>query len=222
MSNKVLRWFGDRRNEKVLRLTYEHLELTSNAVERLYEMVKVVATEPSRKNEFYDSISMYEMEADKLRREMVNELSIRDVYPTERDDLMELVSAVDWVADSAREAGRILVIISFEKLPEEFISVIEDMCRVNFSCVEVLAKCIQTLSSNPRKALEFADKVELFEEDLDDLFGGARNLLVGLPKGILSRGGMILLYELLKSIETVSDWCENSADIARAIALRVI
>ena len=95
MSNKVLRWFGDRRNEKVLRLTYEHLELTSNAVERLYEMVKVVATEPSRKNEFYDSISMYEMEADKLRREMVNELSIRDVYPTERDDLMELVSAVD-------------------------------------------------------------------------------------------------------------------------------
>jgi predicted phosphate transport protein (TIGR00153 family) len=185
-------------------------------------MVKVVATEPSKKNELYETISMYEMEADKLRREMVNELSIRDVYPSERDDLMELVSAVDWVADSAREAGRILVIIPFEKLPEEFVSVIEDMCRVNYSCVEVLTKCIQALSSDPRKALEFADKVELFEEDLDDLFGRARNHLVGLPDGILSRGAMILLYELLESIETVSDWCENSADIARAIALRVI
>lgn len=222
MSNRVLRWFGDRRNEKVLSLTYEHLELTTNAVERLYEMVKVVATEPSKKSELYETISMYEMEADKLRREMVNELSIRDVYPSERDDLMELVSAVDWVADSAREAGRILVIIPFEKLPEEFVSVIEDMCRVNYSCVEVLTKCIQALSSDPREALEFADKVELFEEDLDDLFGSARNHLVGLQDGILSRGAMILLYELLESIETVSDWCENSADIARAIALRVI
>jgi hypothetical protein len=222
MSEKVLRWFGNRRNEKVLDMTYKHLDLTQRAVGKLYDMVKAVGSDPSEQNQYYENVSQYEMEADQLRREMVNELSIRNVYPSERDDLMELVRAVDWIADWAREAARILVIVPFEKLPEEFRTIIEDMCRVNYSCVQVLAKCIQELSSDPKAALDYADQVELFEEDLDDLFGAARNQLVKLPRDTLTRGAMILLNELMESIETVSDWCENTADISRAIALRVI
>jgi predicted phosphate transport protein (TIGR00153 family) len=222
MSEKILRWFGNRRNEKVLDMTHKHLDLTQRAVGRLYHMVKSVGIDPSEKNQFYENISQYEMEADQLRRDMVNELSIRNVYPSERDDLMELVRAVDWIADWAREAARIIVIVQFEKLPEEFRTIIEDMCRVNYSCIKVLAKCIKELSSDPEAALDFADQVELFEEDLDDLYGAARNQLVKVPSDTLTIGGMILLNELIEAIETVSDWCENTADISRAIALRVI
>jgi predicted phosphate transport protein (TIGR00153 family) len=222
MSERILRWFGDRRNMTVLDMTHEHLELTTRAVHQLYEMVEKIREGSADKKHYYETISMHEMEADRIRRAMVTELSNRDLYATERADLMELVRAVDWIADWAREASRILVIIPFEKLPDNFIQAIEAMCSENYSCVKVLGECIHELSSNPKKALELADQVELFEEDLDDLYAEARILFVDLSDVGMTRGAMILLNEFMDAIETIADWCENTADIARAIAIRVI
>ncbi len=221
MSERILRWFGDRRTETVIEMTHRHIEMTTEAVKQLHEMVRT-ASDDQEKKEFYEAISQHEMNADQIRREMVTELSKRELYPVERDDLMELVRSVDWVADWAREAARILVIIPFYKLTPEFKGIIEDMCRENYSIVRVLAKCIHALSTNPKKAMEYADQVELLEADLDDLFGSARNHFVELGDIDMTRGALILANEFMQAIETVSDWCENTADIARAIAIRVI
>jgi predicted phosphate transport protein (TIGR00153 family) len=221
MTERIRRWFGDKRNETVLEMTYRHLELTTEAVKQLYEMVRT-ASDDQEKNVYYEAISEHEMKADQIRREMVTELSTRALYPIERDDLMELVRAVDWIADWAREAARIMVIVPFFKLSQELKSAIEDMCRENYSCVRVLAQCIHALSTDPKKAWELADQVELLEEDLDDLYGTARSFFVEIDDIGITRGAMILVNELMDSIETVSDWCENTADIARAIAVRVI
>ncbi len=221
MSERILRWFGDRRTETVIEMTHRHLELTTEAVKQLYEMVRT-ASDDQEKKVFYEAISQHEMNADQIRREMVTELSKRELYPAERDDLMELVRAVDWIADWARDAARILVIIPFYKLTPEFKGTIEDMCRENYSIVRVLSKGIHALSTNPKKAMEYADQVELLEEDLDDLYGTARNHFVELGDIGMTRGALILLNEFMQAIETVSDWCENTADIARAIAIRVM
>lgn len=222
MSERILRWFGDKRNMTVLEMAHEHLDLTTLAVKELYEMVRVVSDEPGSKNAFYDRISGMEMKADQIRREMVTELSQRDVFPSERDDLMELVRAVDWVADWAREAGRILVIVPFERLPEELRQSIENMCRENYSCVKVLAKCIRALSGDPRKALELADQVEMLEEDVDELYAESRRIMAGIEDFGMTRGATILLNEFMDAVEMVADWCENTADIARAIAIRAL
>lgn len=221
MTERILRWFGDKRSETVLEMTYRHLEFTIEAVKQLYEMVRT-ASDNQEKNVFYETISQHEMKADQIRREMVTELSIRSLYPNERDDLMELVRAVDWIADWAREAARIMVIIPFYKLPQEFKGAVENMCKENYSCVRVLAQCIHSLSTDPKKALDYADQVEVLEEDLDDLYGIARGIFVEMDDVGFTRGALILLNEFMDSIETVSDWCENTADIARAIAVRVI
>ncbi|MBN2336231.1 DUF47 family protein [Candidatus Bathyarchaeota archaeon] len=220
MSKRIMRWFGDKRNETVLEMTHRHLDLTTQAVRELYEMVSSVGDDPTAKKGYYESISRKEMEADRIRREMVTELSQRDLYPSERDDLMELVRAVDWIADWSREASRILVIIPFEKLPEEFRKSVENMCHENYSCVKVLGECIHMLSMNPRKALELADQVEMFEENVDELYAESRRQLAELDDVGMTRGAMILLNEFMDAVETVADWCENTADIARAIAIR--
>lgn len=222
MGERILRWFGDRNNETILDMAFKHLELTTTTVYQLQEMVKAIGTDPDQKQDYFELIGKYELEADKMRRDMITELSIRDIYPTERDDLMQLVRAVDWIADWAYEAGRIIMAIPFERLPEEFRQSIIDMCKENYACVRVLAQCIRELSRNTKKALDLADQVELFEADLDDLYGEARNHLAALNDGELTRGALILVNELITAIETVSDWCENSADVVRAIAIRVV
>jgi len=119
MTERILRWFADFRNEEVLNMVRDHLELTETAVLELYNMVCSACESPLEKKALYDKVSEVEMKADELRRQMIVKLTERDVFPQERQDLMELVRAIDWVADWAREAGRILVIIPFEKAPEE-------------------------------------------------------------------------------------------------------
>ncbi len=220
MTERIRRWFGDYRNKIVLDMVREHLQLTKSAVHALYGMVSAASVDSSEKKRLYDEISEFEMKADELRRGMIVKLTERNVFPTEREDLMELVRAVDWVADWSREAGRILVIIPFETSPEVVRQKALEMSKGVISSVDVLAECVNMLSEDGLKALELADQVELLEEDIDELYSQARLSLATLEFPGYSRGALILLNEFFDALETVADWCENTVDIVRAIAVR--
>ncbi len=220
MSNRLKRWFGDSRDKIVLDMVREHLQLTKSAVHALYGMVSAASVDPSEKRKLYDEISDFEMKADALRRKMIITLTERDFFPSQREDLMELVRAVDWVADWSREAGRILLVIPFEKAPEQVRQKALEMSKGVIRSVDILAECVNILSEDGLKALALADQVELLEEDIDDLYSQARMSIATLKFPGFSRGALILLNEFFDALETVADWCENTVDIVRAIAVR--
>jgi len=220
MSKRILRWFGDFRNEIVLGMVREHLELTESAVNALFNMVGRACDSPEEKKSLYDKIAEFEMRADQLRRDMIVKLTERDVFPSEREDLMELVRAVDWVADWAREAGRILIIIPFEDAPDEVKQTARDMSKACTKAVSILSDCIEALSEDRMKAIGLADQVEMIEEDVDDLYSEARRHIATREFTGFSDGALILLNEFFDALETVADWCENTVDIVRAIAIR--
>jgi predicted phosphate transport protein (TIGR00153 family) len=220
MSKRIMRWFGDFRNEIVLEMVREHLELTESAVNALFNLVSSACDSPKEKKALYDEVSEFEMKADELRRDMIVKLTERDVFPNEREDLMELVRAVDWVADWAREAGRILIILPFEKAPDEVKQSARDMSKACTKAVSILSDCIEALSEDRLKAIGLADQVEMTEEDVDDLYSKARRQIATLEFQGFSDGALILLNEFFDALETVADWCENTVDIVRAIAVR--
>ncbi|MGD2142452.1 MAG: DUF47 family protein [Candidatus Bathyarchaeota archaeon] len=220
MSKRLLRWFGDYRNKIVLDMVRDHLQLTMSAVQALYSLVSVAGVDPFKKNDLYRKVSDFEMRADELRREMIVKLTERDVFPTEREDLMELVRAVDWVADWSREAGRLLIIIPFEETPNDMKQTSKDISKALIRSVEALSEAINLLSQDALAALEMADQVEMLEEDIDELYGQFRMQMSTMKFPGFSRGSLILLNEFFDAMETVADWCENTADIVRAIAVR--
>ena len=114
MAQKILRWLADYQDSEVLSMVHEHLNLTKTAVDELHNMICDSCESSLTKDGLYDKISEVEMKADSLRRDMISILSESGISPIERQDLMDLVRAIDWVADWSREAGRILVIIPFE------------------------------------------------------------------------------------------------------------
>jgi predicted phosphate transport protein (TIGR00153 family) len=221
MARGLFGWFAPKRGENILKMVDTHLVLTQNAVNDLYKMVEASSNnlEEDTKN-FFESVSQLEMRADALRRDMVEELTKSEMFPEEREDLMELVRAVDWVADWSKEAGRILAIIPFEKAPNDLKQVVLSMCRANIDSVKILSDCIKTLPKNPRAAIDLANKVEMLEETQDELYSEARIHLVNLEYTGFTRGAFILLNMFLDALETISDWCENTADLVRAIAVR--
>jgi len=220
LSKRLFRWFAPKRGEKIFEMLENHLELTKNSVSDLYRMVEATSKgEIPQSKEFYKNLSEMEFKADELRRGLVDELTRSELFPEERDDLMELVRAVDWVADWSKEAGRILVIIPFEKAPEEMKEVALNMCREDINCVTVLAESVRALPEDPRKAISLANNVEMLEENIDELYGIARRHLAAIENTAFNIGSLILLNEFLDALETVADWCENTADIVRAVAL---
>jgi predicted phosphate transport protein (TIGR00153 family) len=199
----------------------EHLALTQDAVSDLYRLVEATSLRrDAESKELFESLSQLEMRADQLRREMVEELTRSEMFPEEREDLMELVRAVDWIADWSKEAGRILIIIPFDKAPDELKTAAQNMCGANVDCVTVLGKCIKALPDHPMEALDLANEVEVLEETIDELYSLARTQLVTMNSDGFTTGSLILLNMFLDAIETVADWCENTADIVRAVAVR--
>ena len=221
MSRRLFGWFAPKRGEEVLVMVEKHLELTKNAVISLHNMVEHAAE--CNKDECkvsFLNVSKMEMEADELRRNMVEELTKGEMFPEERDDLMELVRAVDWIADWSKEAGRILNSIPFEKAPEQIKTETLNMVKADVDCVIVLTKAIKILPKDSAQALSLADEVEMLEETVDDIYGEARTHFATLEFPEFSTGSLILLNEFFDAVETIADWCENTADIVRAIAVR--
>ncbi len=221
MSKKLFGWFAPNRGEDILGMAEKHLELTKNTVRELYSMVDAAAKCDREKCQgHYMSVSRMEMEADELRRGMVDALTKSEMFPEERDDLMELVRAVDWIADWSKEAGRILNAIQLDKAPPEMREAALNMVKADADCVVVLEECLKKAYKDPKEAVNLANKVELLEEDTDELYSQARKHLATLEFKGWTVGSLILLNEFLDSLETIADWCENTADIVRAISVR--
>ena len=221
MSKKLFGWFAPSRGEDVLDMAEKHLELTENAVRELYSMVDAAAKCDREKcTTHYMSVSRMEMEADDLRRKMVDALTKSEMFPEERGDLMELVRAVDWIADWSKEAGRILNVIQLDKAPTEMREAALNMVKADTVCVGVLKECLKKVTTDPKEAINLANKVELLEEDTDELYSQARKHLATLEFKGWTMGSLILLNEFLDSLETIADWCENTADIVRAVSVR--
>jgi predicted phosphate transport protein (TIGR00153 family) len=199
------RWFGDRRNLTVINMVQEHLGITKNAVQELYNMVYNACEGKADKNELYNRIADLEKRADQIRRDMVDELTKREIFPTEREDLMELVRAVDWIADWARESGRILLLLPIVTFPEDMKTSICNMCKTNVSCVTVLSNSIKTLSKDASQAIELSNEVEMLEEEIDEQYSACRKHLADLNYPEYKVGILILLNEFLDSVEMISE-----------------
>ena len=222
MSRRIFDWFAPKRGEEVLGMMERHLELTKSAVQDLYTMVEAAADCRQDECEMaFANVSRWESEADTLRRDMVEALTKSEMFPEERDDMMELVRAVDWIADSSKEAGRVLNILKFDKAPTEMKVSALNMCKANRDCVSILADCIKVLPKDSKEAINLGNEVELLEEDIDELYSVARSDLANLEFPGFNTGSMILLSEFLSSLENIADWCENTADIVRAVAVRM-
>jgi predicted phosphate transport protein (TIGR00153 family) len=223
MSEKLLDWFGSRRERQVLENVNKHLGLTEDCVIELGRMVEAASMGTlEEKKRSYERLSAIEKEADELRRTIAENLLTKGALPLDlREDLMELVRTMDWVADWSKEAGRILDLLEFEGIPEEMKKAAKRMAGELKNCVLTLRKSINSLASDPKEALKLAYEVERIEEDIDDMYSDARRLFLTLDFSGFEMPFLILLNMFYDALEMVSDWCENTSDLVRVLVVRI-
>jgi predicted phosphate transport protein (TIGR00153 family) len=223
LSDKLLTWFGKRRQTKAVQLMQSHLSLTTRAVE---ELGKALEYKIHRENEQAEAsiarVSRMEEEADSIRREIATELTAGEIPPHERDDLLHLSRDIDWIADWSKESGRILCVAPVDRLPDTLAKKAIEMVEIVKETAYAVRTCIEQLSERPKEAIRLADQVEDLEEKVDALYMEIRGLYPTMDFSKVNPGEVFLIGQLFDAIENITDWCENTIDQVRLLAVRML
>ena len=222
MSEKLLTWFGKRRQTKAVQLIQSHLSLTTRAI---CELQKAMEYKIGGKKDLAEAsisrLSRMEEEADSLRRDIALELTSGEIPPLERDDLLHLSRDIDWITDWSKESGRLLLVAPVERLPENMAKKGLEMIDVVKETTTAVRACIDQLSEKPKEAMRIADSVERLEENVDALYMEIRGLYPTMDFSKINPGEVFLIGQLFDAIEHITDWCENTVDQVRVLAVRM-
>ena len=221
MSEKLLRWFEARREIRAIHMIRQNSVMATDIIEDLINAIKFsVDGKVEETGLCYKRLGEKEMEADLLRRTIIEEIAKGELPPIDRTDLMRLARQIDLVIDWIHESGRILILLRLSETPLEIRNVSVEMCETLRECILALKNCVSMLAErNAEEALEQADKVERFEENVDNLYEKARKQILSIDYSKMSPGAVILLSQFLDALENIADRCEDTCDQVRVIAV---
>src|SRR5205823_4147297 len=99
------------REEAILAGTKQHLGLAQSAVERFMELVGAVsAGDHSRSEDLFQNVIRDETQADEVHRELSMKIAEGAFFGGVREDFLNLLEKIDSIADSAKDAARLLMI----------------------------------------------------------------------------------------------------------------
>lgn len=221
MFKPFMSWFQSREKTKEIELMRKQSNMTTETVKEF--VISVQLAIEGRLDEFqrsYKRIIEKEREADLLRRRIIEQLARGELPPIERAGLMRLARQIDWIADWALEASRILSEFKLSQIEVDIRDMALKMSTAARECTILSEQCIAQLTDkNIDEALDAADRVERMEEQVDELYQKARGLLTNIQADKVTIGTIILLSEFLDAIECLADRCEDTCDQARVIAV---
>lgn len=212
-------WMGMREQQRMLLAARDHTNKVLEVARLLQSSLRhFCAGDLARAKELHEQIFNAERQADDLRRELLDRMSEGMFLPADREDLVHLVERVDDVADYANGAAR-LVVLFREAPPEPLRQGIVNYGDLLLQATKHLADALDKLAAGDRRAaLELCTAVERTEEEADALKASLYQRLFSME---LPAGTLLLLHDLIESMENTADKAEDAADLVRVLAVKI-
>lgn len=217
-TRNIFAWLGRKEEEEVLEKARKHIEKVCETVMALHDASRTLfegRIEEARKQILI--IREKEHEADRIRQEIFEDLSKGMLLPADREDLSHMIEFIDDIADWANDAGKLLSVVD-EKIPKEIADGLESLIEKTVSCVMKTREAVHAMVSDMKKVLPLCTEVERLEEECDDIEKDVFAATIRSRK--LSPPMLLLLHDIIASVETISDKAEDTADILRALAVK--
>jgi len=159
----------------------------------------------------------HEKKADALRREILELLSKGGLPPISRQDFIRLVERMDMVADYAKEAARVLTILSEKELPQVIIEHLTKLTEIAHDASQMLYDAVKSLGESYDNAFRKVIKVEEIEDEGDTAYINALKSLSDIETK-----HSVLLEKVIEDIEMSIDACEDTSDVLEEIMIRAI
>lgn len=165
-------------------------------------------------------VDALENHADRLQREIENEMITNSIMPQHREEVLKLIESLDEIIDSIK---RSLNEIELEQpdipasLNKDFLS----LANTSASCAEELIPAARAFFRTPYTVREKLLKVYYFESETDKIsMSTKRKIFREMPEIDLARKAH--LRYIVHHIEGISDEAQEAADLLASMAVKVV
>ncbi len=218
---KRLNWFERRHKTRGLDLAHDQIIKALDTMVLLNKAMKSYAEgKQTETKKHLCALFVAEEEVDKLRSEAFQELSQGTALVADyREDLLHLVKRLDMAADSAKDAGRCIDMLSEAKLPDEMLKKTVSMTDKLVEAAQTLRRSIDAITGDPAEAIKGAQEVEDIEHEVDNAYLETKEMFVKYGDK-LNAGALIVLDDMIEFIEQAADLCADTADYIVVLSSR--
>lgn len=187
-----------------------------NLIELANRLKESVNTDDmGRRKVLYKEIEDLEHVGDNITHQIYLELGKNFITPFDREDIHELASAVDDIADYIHGSANRMNLYQVIEMTDS----IKELADLILEAVTVLAKAISELKNlkNIRTITDACIKINSIENKADYVFDKAVGDLFQYEKDAIR---LIKYKEVLSALETATDMCEDVADVLETILVK--
>jgi predicted phosphate transport protein (TIGR00153 family) len=214
------KWFARRRKSKVLDMAYRQMTLAIDTVTELRKAITAASEgEANETKNCVDRLFVVEREIDDLRRAVFEELTRGSLPSKDREDILHLVKRLDVMADFVKDSARTLLVLTQAEIPKEIWGLYVDVAKDLVECASTLRKGIEKLETNKlAEARSLSEKVDQIESEVDEKYLKMKRLLLKHGREI-DPAALMMLRDLIESMEQVADGCDDTADYVRILTV---
>ncbi len=213
------KWFARRRKSKVLDMAYRQMTLAIDTVTELKNAITAASKgEADKATRSVDRLFVVEREIDDLRRAVFEELTRGSLPSKDREDIMHLVKRLDVMADFVKDSARTLLILTQAEIPKEIWNLYVEVAKDLVDCASTLRKSIEKLETNLAEARTLSEKVDQVESRVDEKYLKMKRLLLKHSREV-DPAALLMLRDLIESMEQVADGCDDTADYVRILTV---
>ena len=192
------------------------LKASANATATSKVLVELVTTSShDRRRELFREVERLEHVGDGITHETFNQLSSNFITPFDREDIHNLVSAIDDIVDYIHGATKRMELYKVEEMTPSIIKLSELILKGSEE-LEIAVSELRNLK-NISKIKEATVRINSIENHADDIFDMAIAKLFEEEKNAVE---VIKMKDVLSMLETATDKCEDAADVINTILIK--
>jgi predicted phosphate transport protein (TIGR00153 family) len=207
--NWIKGFFKPRQNNFV-RLLIEQAEWTAQGIDALEKYMK------KRSDKYAEQVQTAELEADEVRRILIDELNRTFITPIDREDIHALSRSIDDVLDYAYTTIDEMEILDVE--PNDYLRRITSL--VGEAAHEILL-AMQRLSEHPNVANDHAVRAKALENRVEQVYREAVADLFHQPQDAEHIVEMLKLREIYRHLSNCADRGDEAANTICDIVVKM-
>ena len=173
--------------------------------------------DPSLRDKYATAVVSAERSADKVTAEVHRALHKTFITPLDREQIHGLINAMDDILDLLQDSSEVMSLYNLQHLSEDVVRLTE----ISVRCCERVQHVVTLLprlkeASVAESALKTCEEIDRLESDADRVMRGAMSRLF---REEADTRELIKLKAVYEHLESISDRCEDVANLVEGIVL---
>lgn len=201
-----------KREDKFVGMLLEQARITAEGLRLLEKWL----SKSELKDKAIDQMRAKEVEADEVRRILIDELHNTFITPLDREDIFMISLYVDDILDYCYTTVEEMQLLSIDA--DEYLM---DMVKLTREATEELEMAFNTIFSNPRVAGEHAKRAKKIENEVEHLYRVAIGDLFTKAKDFGPLMEMLRRREVYRHVSNMADQADKAADILGMVVMKL-